>query len=459
MICFLRWANLKDKPPGRYESPLLMLPVKLAVKKGIHDRYLLTALETQAEVNPVVRHLFKQWYDIDLPVSIDPTPEGIAAFHADLNARIQAGDPSVTLTKVDRPRIDLIHEKARRRLDQFRRHARLSGRGIRSFLDLDYSYDSSNYHPLGVRIFKEFVRPAKTHLEQIVSTGPPPPQYMVEQKEGGEPEDAVEPQDGQTAEPPPVDLPKTQPRTSQPATSASAEPPVAEAERKFYQVRKQKDDNPYNWEFDLCSVTLSNLRYRRMSLVRDYGELADDTSVNPAFEATFAIAPREVRPAATETLPLAERFHVVSCDPTQTHAIALARSGTSYIIQGPPGTGKSQTITNLIADFVVRGKRVLFVCEKRAAIDVVYHRLKQRRPARTLLPDSRFSGRQERVRDGPEGDVRVAPGGRRQKSATRRLAAVGVSSASSRKSCSRSSSSMPRCETLPTRCAWPLRDA
>src|ERR1700704_6383040 len=54
-----------------------------------------------------------------------------------------------------------------------------------------------------------------------------------------------------------------------------------------------------------------------------------------------------------------------------------AREGGSYIIQGPPGTGKSQTITNLIADYVARGKRVLFVCEKRAAIDVVFHRLRQ----------------------------------------------------------------------------------
>ena len=52
--------------------------------------------------------------------------------------------------------------------------------------------------------------------------------------------------------------------------------------------------------------------------------------------------------------------------------------GTSYIIQGPPGTGKSQTIANLIADYVARGKRVLFVCEKRAAIDVVHARLRQR---------------------------------------------------------------------------------
>ncbi len=244
VICFLRWANLKDKPPGRYESPLLMLPVKLAVKKGIHDRYLLTALETQAEVNPVVRHLFKQWYDIDLPVSIDPTPEGIAAFHADLNARIQAGDPSVTLTKVDRPRIDLIHEKARRRLDQFRRHARLSGRRIRSFLDLDYSYDSSNYHPLGVRIFKEFVRPAKTHLEQIVSTGPPPPQYMIEPQDRVELKDEAEPQNGQTTDPPPVDVPTTEPRKSQPAAAASDEPPVAEAERKFYQAAQAEGRQP-----------------------------------------------------------------------------------------------------------------------------------------------------------------------------------------------------------------------
>lgn len=49
------------------------------------------------------------------------------------------------------------------------------------------------------------------------------------------------------------------------------------------------------------------------------------------------------------------------------------------MIQGPPGTGKSQTITNLIADFVARGKRVLFVCQKRAALDVVHARLASQR--------------------------------------------------------------------------------
>ena len=68
---------------------------------------------------------------------------------------------------------------------------------------------------------------------------------------------------------------------------------------------------------------------------------------------------------------------VLAADPSQAEAVARASAGESYVIQGPPGTGKSQTITNLIADYVARGKGVLFVCEKRAALDVVFHRLKQ----------------------------------------------------------------------------------
>jgi hypothetical protein len=71
-------------------------------------------------------------------------------------------------------------------------------------------------------------------------------------------------------------------------------------------------------------------------------------------------------------------WSVVLSDPTQGAAVARAHQGTSYVIQGPPGTGKSQVITNLIADQVARGKRVLFVCAKRAALDVVHHRLATR---------------------------------------------------------------------------------
>ena len=50
-------------------------------------------------------------------------------------------------------------------------------------------------------------------------------------------------------------------------------------------------------------------------------------------------------------------------------------AGRSLVIHGPPGTGKSQTIANLIAAMVARGRKVLFVAEKRAAIDAVLSRL------------------------------------------------------------------------------------
>ena len=47
------------------------------------------------------------------------------------------------------------------------------------------------------------------------------------------------------------------------------------------------------------------------------------------------------------------------------------------MIQGPPGTGKSQLIANLVSDYIARGKKVLVVSQKRAALDVVFERLEK----------------------------------------------------------------------------------
>jgi len=66
---------------------------------------------------------------------------------------------------------------------------------------------------------------------------------------------------------------------------------------------------------------------------------------------------------------------VYDADSSQLAAMAAASAGTSFVLEGPPGTGKSQTITNLIAHFLGAGKSVLFVAEKRAALDVVQRRL------------------------------------------------------------------------------------
>lgn len=69
--------------------------------------------------------------------------------------------------------------------------------------------------------------------------------------------------------------------------------------------------------------------------------------------------------------------HVVDADSSQTVVIAEAAAGRSLVVKGPPGTGKSQTITNIIAAAVARGKSVLFVAEKMAALEVVHRRLEQ----------------------------------------------------------------------------------
>lgn len=66
----------------------------------------------------------------------------------------------------------------------------------------------------------------------------------------------------------------------------------------------------------------------------------------------------------------------ISADSFQMEAICTAAQGKSFILHGPPGTGKSQTITNIIVDALYKGKKVLFVAEKMAALTVVQKRLK-----------------------------------------------------------------------------------
>lgn len=70
-----------------------------------------------------------------------------------------------------------------------------------------------------------------------------------------------------------------------------------------------------------------------------------------------------------------DQIYVLDADGSQTRAIEEVKAGRSMVIQGPPGTGKSQTITNLIAAAVEQGKKVLFVAEKMAALEVVHRRL------------------------------------------------------------------------------------
>ena len=126
---------------------------------------------------------------------------------------------------------------------------------------------------------------------------------------------------------------------------------------------------------------IGTFTYAKLPMVRDLeaaGDLLGDSDVVAAIagdiEAQELLNGDE---AAEPVLDAPEQdYSVLDADSSQRSAIGAVLSGHSLVIHGPPGTGKSQTIANLIAALVARGRKVLFVAEKRAAIDAVLSRLK-----------------------------------------------------------------------------------
>jgi hypothetical protein len=86
--------------------------------------------------------------------------------------------------------------------------------------------------------------------------------------------------------------------------------------------------------------------------------------------------PRPERLDATVTP--AQLFAPLPADSSQVAAVVASANTHSFVMDGPPGTGKSQTIANMIAHNLALGRRVLFVAEKRAALDVVFRRLAEK---------------------------------------------------------------------------------
>ncbi|WP_139924991.1 DUF3320 domain-containing protein [Hymenobacter sp. DG01] len=80
--------------------------------------------------------------------------------------------------------------------------------------------------------------------------------------------------------------------------------------------------------------------------------------------------------AFLDTESTAHELHqVLDADSSQLLALLAVQEGRNLVVQGPPGTGKSQTIANLLAEAIGAGKKVLFVAEKMAALEVVKRRL------------------------------------------------------------------------------------
>lgn len=132
-------------------------------------------------------------------------------------------------------------------------------------------------------------------------------------------------------------------------------------------------------------VVLSMFSFAKYLMWKDLTERTDDLRKSPVV-AHLMDTPREpyrssiafpdVRRLDADFAPQ-QVFCPLPADSSQLSAVMAAAQGKDFVLIGPPGTGKSQTIANLIAQCLAENKRVLFVAEKIAALDVVYRRLRE----------------------------------------------------------------------------------
>ncbi|HEY8400006.1 MAG TPA: AAA domain-containing protein [Cytophagaceae bacterium] len=151
----------------------------------------------------------------------------------------------------------------------------------------------------------------------------------------------------------------------------------------FYNYKKQDFEDKFRTgELKLSNEAVLGFFPQAGSyLVPDYECMLEDSSLTN-MEDFFYARTYSKEEADTEVIYIQKvkeeqtitPFHY---DVSQENAIKAVKKGNSLVVQGPPGTGKSQLICNLISDFIARGKRVLLVSQKRAALDVVHQRLSE----------------------------------------------------------------------------------
>jgi hypothetical protein len=133
------------------------------------------------------------------------------------------------------------------------------------------------------------------------------------------------------------------------------------------------------------AAVLCNFSFQKMAMLRDIRDYPEQIATHPILSAIAGDADarsalqrdrRDVQLRELDRMPAKNDYFVLEADSSQQRVIASVARLQDGVIQGPPGTGKSQTIVNLIATLIAQGRRVLFVAEKRAALEVVYERLR-----------------------------------------------------------------------------------
>jgi hypothetical protein len=134
--------------------------------------------------------------------------------------------------------------------------------------------------------------------------------------------------------------------------------------------------NQKGWDV-LDSVSLGTFQFAKFVLWNDLKQREASLRAHPLVSAMITSVAAAETAAQTGGSADAKLYLPMQSDSSQTAAVKAAGEGRTFVLHGPPGTGKSQVITNIIADALAHKKRVLFVAEKIAALDVVKRRLEK----------------------------------------------------------------------------------
>jgi len=148
----------------------------------------------------------------------------------------------------------------------------------------------------------------------------------------------------------------------------------------FDAVQKAVESKP-SWRMERDTIYLGFFSHAKYLMYKDLDASNWTGALSPSEHPVMSrLLGEGFEPAASpigdedqldELRPVSVSHEVVDADSSQLTAITDALAGISMVIEGPPGTGKSQTICNLIAEAIANSKRVLFVSEKMAALEVV----------------------------------------------------------------------------------------
>lgn len=135
----------------------------------------------------------------------------------------------------------------------------------------------------------------------------------------------------------------------------------------------------------LEELVLASFSFAKYLMWRDLKDRIDDLKENP-FVKHLVDHPRAAyeqdahfvdRYSVDKEINPAEVFTPLNCDSSQLVAVEVSGRAQDFVLEGPPGTGKSETIANMIAHNIGSGRKVLFVAEKMAALNVVFRRLQK----------------------------------------------------------------------------------